>query len=845
MLIMRIGIVHFMRFLAFLAVASFASNTSCLDAFSPVVPLPVQEKHCLLPELDALVTSPQRFQFEKIGVVVGYEVLSKLGEIEFTIVVPSAGWFGFGISEVGSMIGADMVIVEEAAASFIVTDAYSHAFDRPVADKLQNWKAQSISHLWVEHSACSSETKTQVTKAVLRRMIKTCDSEDEDLSPEWMQNYFVAAYGPGRMHYHGAIRETTSHYMYLPEPILHHEALQAVEIDVMGPRIHVPEGQTNHCYIKVEVPCDLKVHAWAVLDITNLHHMHLGPLEPELDFPEEYQCTSYSPGQVSLSWGLGDAKKVLPNSLYIELKAGTYVLEAHFENNLRTAFDVKTGFRLWAATSDISPDKAVGITSINGVWPGVLPANHVVERSFVLLPACTDLIPPHGITVVGALAHMHYVGTSMRAYRTRNGRTELLFEQRGFDFNRQAVIYKPFKLMPGDIISWTCRWDLRGHEGTTWGLSSADEMCQIFLAANPPLPFARGVVGIPAAGREYGVCGTRACFDMDECSSLAPNSSEFYEITQEPIIQEEGERRELCQLVVEAEATPPLNNWILPNSMILQVGGVAAAQAVMSFLYRRVGKLSDMDVLKSSLNLLLALVGIIVGVVIACHPEWFESEQQKVYSVKEAIGRSYWSLSACADLVGAAYLFELIVRGTNRSLRWDVALHHSATIATIGILRNAFAFELARQFYASIASCLLGHVVADVPVLLIFAFRRVTSSKLFLSRALFVAAWIKLAMHTAITACSLILFFGSDQAFHLAHGSFGAWFKATYNKDRPLATDAMLRFDWAALLEVCLPLLVGTLFLTQIWITRVLVRVSRSKDGTEICRSDAPEAMKV
>lgn len=419
--------------------------------------LPAPEKHCLLAKLDTMVFSPQRFHFQKIGVVVGYEILSKLGEIEFTIVVPNAGWFGFGISEVGSMIGADMVIVEEQGGSYTITDSYSHGFERPVADKLQNWKLESISQLRLEQDETNCpQGDMYVTKAVLRRMMKTCDAEDEDLGPEWIQNYFVAAYGPGRMSYHGAMRETTSHYMFLPEPILHEESLDAVEVDVMGPKIRVPEGQTSHCYIKVEIPCDLKVHAWAVLNITNLHHMHLGSLEPELDFPEQYQCSSYSPGRVSLSWGLGDAKKVLPNSLYIELKAGTYVLEAHFENYLKNAFDAQTGFRLWTATADLSPQKEVGITSVNGVWPGILPANSIVEKSFVLTPACTDQIPPHGVTVVGALAHLHYAGASLKAYRTRNGRTDMLFEQRGFDFNRQAVIYRSFKLMPGDVLSWTC-----------------------------------------------------------------------------------------------------------------------------------------------------------------------------------------------------------------------------------------------------------------------------------------------------------------------------------------------------------------------------------------------------
>ena len=121
--------------------------------------------------------------------------------------------------------------------------------------------------------------------------------------------------------------------------------------------------------------------------------------------------------------------------------------------------------------------------------------------------------------------------------------------------------------MPGDVISWTCTWDLRNLGDKVYGLSSEDEMCQIFLAANPPLPFARATVGIPSQGDEYGVCGMRACFDLEECSMLAPHSNEFHKIELQPLTTEEGPQRELCELLVEAEATPPVNNWIFPQSV--------------------------------------------------------------------------------------------------------------------------------------------------------------------------------------------------------------------------------------------------------------------------------------
>jgi len=362
-------------------------------------------------------------------------------------------------------------------------------------------------------------------------------------------------------------------------------------------------------------------------------------------------------------------------------------------------------------------------------------------------------------------------------------------------------------------------------------LSSEDEMCELFMAANPALPFARAVVGIQAGGREFGVCGTQACFDMDLCSQIAESSPEFYEVLQEPATAEQGAKREICQVLVDAEAAPPFNNWILPYSTVLQLVSIALLHAVIAQQYQRCGKVEGPEVLKRSLNLLTALLGSGLGVVIASRSEWFGFEHEKTYSVDEAIGGSFWLLSYAADVVGVVYAYEVIVRGVTRTLRWDLAVHHLATIAIICMLRNAFAFDYAPQLYASISACLLLHVVADVPVLLMFALRGFKSkgNREVVTKSLFPAAVIKLGMHAAINSTSLWFFYAHRrEASRLAHVSFASWFKQTYNKDRPLAADAALQFDWTGVLQACFPVLAGLLFCTQVWTTVVLWRVASS-----------------
>merc|ERR1719401_3256572 len=94
---------------------------------------------CTSSALESQLLTEGRIPFKEIDVLVGFDHVPNLFMVEFTVLAPTDGWVGFGISELGSMKGSDMVIVEPSDDGFLITDRFAVEFQEPTVDKLQNW----------------------------------------------------------------------------------------------------------------------------------------------------------------------------------------------------------------------------------------------------------------------------------------------------------------------------------------------------------------------------------------------------------------------------------------------------------------------------------------------------------------------------------------------------------------------------------------------------------------------------------------------------------------------------------------------------------------------------------
>ena len=130
----------------------------------------------------------------KVSDHTGFEVIAESLEVEFTLLVPTHGWIGFGISEVGSMKGADIAVIEpKEDGTFKLTDRYSKDFVKPTIDKIQSWElleATQQENFYLDQ--CDQYISLSTIK--IRRMLDTCDAEDETLTPDFLQNYFISTF---------------------------------------------------------------------------------------------------------------------------------------------------------------------------------------------------------------------------------------------------------------------------------------------------------------------------------------------------------------------------------------------------------------------------------------------------------------------------------------------------------------------------------------------------------------------------------------------------------------------------------------------------------------------------
>ena len=104
-------------------------------------------KSCVTQALEKRLFSPCHLVFGDIDLVVGFTTIFESAEVKFTLIVPTQGWFGFGVSEVGSMVGADIVVIEpKEDRSFKLSDRYSKDFVEPTIDKIQSWELLNATH---------------------------------------------------------------------------------------------------------------------------------------------------------------------------------------------------------------------------------------------------------------------------------------------------------------------------------------------------------------------------------------------------------------------------------------------------------------------------------------------------------------------------------------------------------------------------------------------------------------------------------------------------------------------------------------------------------------------------
>ncbi len=116
----------------------------------------------------------------------------------------------------------------------------------------------------------------------------------------------------------------------------------------------------------------------------------------------------------------------------------------------------------------------------------------IASREFSLAPelalaetSFTGPVPGTGeIEIWGVGPHMHTRGRTMRVTAATTDGEACLLDVPSWDFSWQSAYFyrEPVVLHGGDMVTLSCGFDTRGATGnTTWGESTADEMCLNYL----------------------------------------------------------------------------------------------------------------------------------------------------------------------------------------------------------------------------------------------------------------------------------------------------------------------------------------------------------------------------
>jgi len=178
----------------------------------------------------------------------------------------TTGWLGFGLSESGHMIGADIVTatVEDGIARledrFTAWDAYPLSFIAPEKDKCQHWT-----------TVCAFEDGTY-TDMILSRPLNTSDSQDRPIVQGEM--FIIYAWGlADTVAYHGSRRGSTSPSFVPP-------ADATATVDITLNNFRMENRRTQYVLQLVD------------LTATNRHVVAVEPLIKPADQAFVRKCTS-------------------------------------------------------------------------------------------------------------------------------------------------------------------------------------------------------------------------------------------------------------------------------------------------------------------------------------------------------------------------------------------------------------------------------------------------------------------------------------------------------------------------------------------------------------------------
>lgn len=201
-----------------------------------------------------------------------------------------------------------------------------------------------------------------------------------------------------------------------------------------------------------------------------VHHMAMvTTLVPEPEEPFECDVFFKSTWIPVFANGLGDGSLRVPDGAAFHLEAGSQLMvQLHLLNTSTDEVSTKVALELTRAAG--TTNSQAGIYGFGTTLIELPPGQQTTLTN--------DCAVDSEVNIFGVFPHMHTLGKTIR-FLTGPSESELavVFEQKDWNFDAQAITPLDLRLQPGDLTRVECTYDNVRNETVTFGESTFDEMC--------------------------------------------------------------------------------------------------------------------------------------------------------------------------------------------------------------------------------------------------------------------------------------------------------------------------------------------------------------------------------
>ncbi|CAI5520248.1 unnamed protein product, partial [Closterium sp. Naga37s-1] len=485
--------------------------------------------------------------------------------IRLAVRANTAGWLAIGISEIGSMVGSDVLVawVAEKEGRVYATDCFIfNTNTEPTLDSNQDW------HVLGGSQTTNQSTGDTWTTVHVWRRLDTGDCNDRPIISGKLHNIIWATGPTDDVSYHGSTRGGAalvlaptpgptileppqppstasaaavfksirgSGRLAVQQKAVGGEEAEARVLEFTVKDYPVPMDRSSYRCMVIDAPLESKQHAveWGPVinttHVSSLHHAFLYGCSSE-EYPDllpagmVFDCVGRAPCSTFVAvWAWGGRPFTFPHNIGYPIGPGyftKFVLEMHYANpEGRSDMIDSSGVYLKLAASPGFKDAhimKVGMVDHTRLIR-IPPAMPSWTHSNSCPGECTAAVfKNESVKIIGSILHEHNIGRQMYLNVLRGGRTVTNINRIDYyDYaSQQTMPVQPeFELLPGDEIRTTCVWDSTSRSDVTVGGPAAEnEMCVAYL-----------VYYTATQGRDMHACYT-VCGAMDSGTlSLDPS----------------------------------------------------------------------------------------------------------------------------------------------------------------------------------------------------------------------------------------------------------------------------------------------------------------------------------